>query len=196
MEKKKAIELIQTVRKALSQTQIEAMIQAEIAKGGGTVTEEAAVHLVLAGLGIAVPEPPAAPESFEERRRRMEAEPDAAGGLYLKPSTVLPGLGRKPEVGDMVLIKEVSLEPEKTLENGNVIPSRPLLKGAFIPKGRGTSPGEEVLVTLSRGNEKNLYKMWGASLDRCVGMRIMVASIQNRVIGGTPQSWFEWAGLN
>jgi len=193
MDKEKAIVLIQTVNKGLSRVQIEAMIGAEIKAAAGLLTEEAAIYLVLKNLGIGAPTP-AAPseasraETFAERRARMEAEPDKSG-TYLKADRV--------QVGDLVRITAVALEAAKTIDTvrGPVdIPARPQVTGEFKAKG-SKEWGQEVKFSLSKSNEKNLYKLWGKPLDECVGLVLMVASIQHKNIGGNDATWVEWTGL-
>jgi len=225
MNKEKAVELIQAVKKGLSRTQIEAMISAEVQAAAGLLTEEATIYLVLKNLGIGAPTPAAPPEaskaetfaerrarmeaelknlgigaptpaasespkaeSFAERRARMEAEPDKSG-TYLKADRV--------QVGDLVRITAVALEAAKTIDTarGPVdIPARPQVTGEFKAKG-SKEWGQEVKFSLSKSNEKNLYKLWGKSLDECTGMVLMVASVQHKNIGGNDATWVEWTGL-
>ena len=193
MNKEKAVELIQAVKKGLSRVQIEAMIGAEVQAAAGLLTEEAAIYLVLKNLGIGAPTPAAPPEApraetFAERRARMEAEPDKSG-TYLKADKV--------QVGDLVRITSVALEAAKTIDTarGPVdIPARPQVTGEF--KAKGTKDWwQEVKFSLSKSNEKNLYKLWGKPLDECVGLVLMVASIQHKNIGGNDATWVEWTGL-
>ena len=193
MNKEKAVELIQAVKKGLSRVQIEAMIGAEVQAAAGLLTEEAAIYLVLKNLGIGAPTPAAPPEAlkaetFAERRSRMEAEPDKSG-TYLKADRV--------QVGDLVRITAVALEAAKTIDTvrGPVdIPARPQVTGEFKAKG-SKEWGQEVKFSLSKSNEKNLYKLWGKPLDECVGLVLMVASIQHKNIGGNDATWVEWTGL-
>ena len=193
MNKEKAIELIQITNKGLSRAQIEALIQAEVKAAAGLLTEEAAIYLVLKNLGIAAPTPAAAPEpsvgeTFAERRARMEAEPDKSG-TFLKAD--------KAQVGDLVRITAVALEAAKTIytNRGPVdIPARPQITGDYKAKGQGEW-GQEVKFSLSKSNEKNLYQLWGKSLDQCIGLILMVASIQHKNIGGNDATWIEWTGL-
>ena len=193
MNKEKAVELIQAVKKGLSRVQIEAIIGAEIKAAAGLLTEEAAIYLVLKNLGIGAPTLAASPESpkaetFAERRARMESEPDKSG-TYLKADKV--------QVGDLVRITAVALEAAKTIDTarGPVdIPARPQVTGEF--KAKGTKDwGQEVKFSLSKSNEKNLYKLWGKPLDECTGMVLMVAAVQRKNIGGNDAVWVEWTGL-
>jgi len=193
MNKEKAIELIQAVKKGLSRAQIEAMIGAEVEAAAGLLTEEAAIYLVLKNLGIGAPTPAAPPEAskaetFAERRARMESEPDKSG-TYLKADKV--------QVGDLVRIIAVALEAAKTIDTvrGPVdIPARPQVTGEFKAKG-SRDWGQEVKFSLSKSNEKNLYKLWGKPLDECTGMVLMVAAVQRKNIGGNDAVWVEWTGL-
>ena len=94
-------------------------------------------------------------------------------------------------------ITAVALEAAKTIDTvrGPVdIPARPQVTGEF--KARGSKEwGQEVKFSLSKSNEKNLYKLWGKPLDECVGLVLMVASIQHKNIGGNDATWVEWTGL-
>ena len=194
MNKEKAIELIQVTNKGLSRAQIEALIQAEVKAAAGLLTEEAAIYLVLKNLGIAAPTPAAAPveapvgETFAERRARMEAEPDKSG-TFLKAD--------KAQVGDLVKITAVALEAAKTIDTdrGPVdIPARPQITGDYKAKGQGEW-GQEVKFSLSKSNEKNIYKLWGKPLDQCIGMTLMVVAIQKKTINGHDATWLDWTGL-
>jgi len=193
MDKERAIVLIQSVNKGLSRQQILGLIGAEVQSAAGLLTEEAAIYLVLKNLGIGAPTPAAVPvasgaETFAERRARMESEPDKSG-TYLKADKV--------QVGDCVRITAVALEAAKTIDTarGPVdIPARPQVTGEF--KAKGTKDwGQEVKFSLSKSNEKNLYQLWGKSLDECVGLVVMVAAVQKKNIGGNDAQWIEWTGL-
>lgn len=193
MDKERAIVLIQTVNKGLSRQQILGLIGAEVQSAAGLLTEEAAIYIVLKNLGIGAPTPAAAPaapatETFAERRARMESEPDKSGA-FLKAD--------KAQVGDCVRITAVALEAAKTIDTarGPVdLPARPQITGDFKAKGTGEW-GQEVKFSLSKSNEKNLYKLWGKPLDQCIGLIMMVASIQRKTIGGNEAVWVEWTGL-
>jgi hypothetical protein len=193
MNKEKAVELIQAVKKGLSRAQIEVMIGAEVEAAAGLLSEEAAIYLVLKNLGVGAPTPAAPPEAskaetFAERRARMESEPDKSG-TYLKADKV--------QVGDLVRITAVALEAAKTIDTarGPVdIPARPQVTGEF--KAKGTKDwGQEVKFSLSKSNEKNLYKLWGKPLDECTGLVLMVAAVQRKTIGGNDAQWIEWTGI-
>lgn len=191
MNKEKAIELIQVTNKGLSREQILRLIGSEVEASAGLLTEEAAIYLVLKNLGIGAPTPvapEAGAETFAERRARMEAEPDKSG-TFLKADKV--------QVGDCVRITAVILEAAKTIDTnrGPVdIPARPQITGEFRAKGQ-KDWGQEVKFSLSKSNEKNLYRLWGRSLDGCVGLVLMVAAIQKKTIGGNDAQWVEWVGL-
>ena len=74
------------------------------------------------------------------------------------------------------------------------IPSRPQITGDYKAKGQGEW-GQEVKFSLSKSNEKNIYQLWGKPLDQCIGLILMVASIQHKNIGGNDATWIEWTGL-
>lgn len=192
MNKEKAIELIQVTNKGLSREQILRLIGSEVEAAAGLLTEEAAVYLVLKNLGIGAPTPAAPPEAstetFADRKARMEAEPDKSG-TYLKADKV--------QVGDCVRITAVALEAAKTIDTarGPVdIAARPQVTGEFRVKGQ-KDWGQEVKFSLSKSNEKNLYRLWGKPLDECVGLVLMVAAVQRKNIGGNDAQWVEWTGL-
>ena len=192
MNIEKAIVLIQAVRKGLSREQIQRLVGAEVEAAAGLLTEEAAIYLVLKNLGIGAPTP-AVPEdrgaeTFAARKARMEKEPDKSG-TFLKAD--------KAQVGDLVRITAVVLEAAKTIDTvrGPIdLPARPQITGDY--KSKGTQEwGQEIKFSLSKSNEKNLYSLWGKPLDQCIGMILMVASIQRKTIGGNDATWIEWTGL-
>jgi hypothetical protein len=188
LNKEKAIELIQVVKPALSRAQVDAMIAKKLGEFQHIVTEEGAVDMVLQDLGVGAPAAVSNVETFTQRKARLEAEPDK-GGTFLKADKVA--------VGDLVKITVVALEEAKTIQTarGPVdIASRPQVTGLLKPKG-GAAFGEEVKFSLTPSNEKSLYAMWGKPLDECVGMVMMVASIQRKKIGGNDAIWIVWTGL-
>ena len=185
MQKEKAIALIQMVKKGVSRQQVEGLIAKKLSDYDSIVSEEGAVDMVLQDLGIAAPV-----ESFRDRKARMEAEPE--GGVYLKAS--------ESQVGDQVKIISVTLGESRTLDKVDakgkpvVIPPRPEVTG--LKKVKGSKEwGAEVKFSLNKSNEKNLYGLWGRSLDECVGLVLMVSAIQKKVINGADASWIEWTGL-
>ena len=188
MNKEQAIVLIQTVKKGLSRQQVETLIGNEVAKGAGLLTEEAATYIVLQNLGIAAPPDASGNESFRTRMERMRNEPEKSGN-FLKAN--------KAQVGDMVQITAIILEPSKEIDTNRgpvTIPARPQVTGVFKARGQKVF-GEEVKFSLSKSNEKSLYALWEKPLDECVGLTLMVASIQKKNIGGNDAQWIEWPGL-
>jgi hypothetical protein len=189
MQKEKAIVLIQTVKKGVSRQQVEAMIASKLAEYDNIVSEEGAVDMVLQDLGLAAkPSGAESPtESFADRKARMEAEPE--GGNFLKSDKVA--------VGDQVKITAVAIEGSKEIQTKRgpvTLPSRPQVTGKFKAKG-AKEWGVEVKFSLNKSNEKNLYGLWGKSLDECVGLVMMVSAVEHKVINGGDASWISWTGL-
>jgi len=189
MQKEKAIVLIQTVKKGVSRQQIETMIASKLAEFDNIVSEEGAVDMVLQDLGLAAkPSGAESPtESFADRKARMEAEPE--GGNFLKSDKVA--------VGDQVKITAVSIEGAKEIQTKRgpvTLPSRPQVTGKLKAKG-AKEWGVEVKFSLNKSNEKNLYGLWGKSLDECVGLVMMVSAVEHKVINGGDASWISWTGL-
>jgi hypothetical protein len=189
MQKEKAIVLIQTVKKGVSRQQVEAMIASKLAEYDNIVSEDGAVDMVLQDLGLAAkPSGAESPtESFADRKARMEAEPE--GGNFLKSDKVA--------VGDQVKITAVSIEGAKEIQTKRgpvTLPSRPQVTGKLKAKG-AKEWGVEVKFSLNKSNEKNLYGLWGKSLDECVGLVMMVSAVEHKVINGGDASWISWTGL-
>jgi hypothetical protein len=189
MQKEKAIVLIQTVKKGVSRQQVEAMIASKLAEYDNIVSEDGAVDMVLQDLGLAAkPSGAESPtESFADRKARMEAEPE--GGNFLKSDKVA--------VGDQVKITAVSIEASKEIQTKRgpvTLPSRPQVTGKLKAKG-AKEWGVEVKFSLNKSNEKNLYGLWGKSLDECVGLVMMVSAVEHKVINGGDASWISWTGL-
>jgi hypothetical protein len=116
---------------------------------------------------------------------KILSEPDYQGD-YLKPDKV--------KVGDKVRIESVAIEPEKEIQTDSgpaTIPTRVVITGYFVAKGQ-SALGQSVKVSLSKGNEKRLYQLWG---DIPVGKEIMVTSVQRKNIKGRDTTWIDWMGL-
>ncbi len=117
--------------------------------------------------------------------KKMLAEP-VPSGTYLKPDKV--------KVGDCLKIEKMDLEAARTVDTDHgpvAIPEKMVVTGAFIPKGQ-TSLGEEVKAAVSKGVERKLYELWGASW---VGKTMMVSGVITKNIKGRSTTWIDWSGL-
>lgn len=129
--------------------------------------------------------------SLQDYRKKIESEPQRAGGFYLKPEDV--------KVGDMVTISKTEVVPAHDLpvkKKGDVpvtIAEKILATGQFILAGTTAPQGQDVQVNISKAQAKKFFALWKD--QEWVGKRIMVTAVVTKPIQGESRTWIEWTAL-